>query len=336
MIQTYHNHSLLSYNTFGIDAKASCFIEYDTPQELRELILNNRIIKPFLHIGQGSNLLFTKDFEGTVLHSRIQTFEVTEETQDTVIVQAGSGVVWDDFVARCVERNLFGIENLSGIPGQTGASAVQNIGAYGVEAKDFIIKVEAINLSGESKTFTVEECKYDYRYSIFKDPKMKNWIITGVTFRLNKKPCYVLDYGTVREEVEKHPPISLQSIRQTIIRIRESKLPDPKISGNAGSFFMNPIISYPLFETIRKEYPQIPHYKVNDQSVKIPAAWLIDQCGWKGKSLGQAAVHDKQPLVLVNKGGAKGNDILKLSDAVRRSVKEKFDIDIHPEVSIIG
>ncbi|KAA6339948.1 UDP-N-acetylenolpyruvoylglucosamine reductase [termite gut metagenome] len=336
MIQEHDNYSLLLHNTFGIDAKAARFIEYDTSGELRELILNNRIGNSYLHIGQGSNLLFVKDFEGTILHSRIQSMELTDETQDTVTVKVGSGMVWDDFVARCISNKWYGVENLSHIPGETGACAVQNIGAYGTEAKNYIYAVNTINsLTGEERIFSAKECKYTYRYSIFKEPDMKDRLITHVFFKLNKTPHYILDYGTVCEEVAKYSEISLITIRKAIIDIRKNKLPDPQIMGNAGSFFMNPVIPYAMFETLQKEYPQMPHYKADDGKIKIPAAWLIDQCGWKGKTLGTVAVHDKQPLVLVNRGGASGNDVLILSGAIQTSVKEKFNIEIHPEVSII-
>ncbi|KAA6333880.1 UDP-N-acetylenolpyruvoylglucosamine reductase [termite gut metagenome] len=336
MIREYHNYSLLPHNTFGIDVTASRFIEYDTPNELCELISSSRIEEPYLHIGQGSNLLFVKDFEGTVLHSRIKSIDITDETTDSIGVRVGAGVRWDDFVLRCVENNWYGIENLSYIPGETGACTVQNIGAYGTEIKDFISNVETINLGGEKQTYSVEECKYAYRYSIFKEPDRKDCFVTYVYFKLSKTPHYVLDYGTVREAVAKYPEVSLKIVRKVIIDIRKSKLPDPQTMGNAGSFFVNPVIPCAVFETIQKEYPQMPYYKVSNSMIKIPTAWLIEQCGWKGKALGPAAVHDKQPLVLVNRGGAKGTDILKLADAVRASVKERFNIEIHPEVSIIG
>ncbi|KAA6310206.1 UDP-N-acetylenolpyruvoylglucosamine reductase, partial [termite gut metagenome] len=314
----------------------SRFIEYDTPDELCDLISSNRIKRPHLHIGQGSNLLFVKDFEGTVLHSRINSIDVIDETKDCVSVKVGAGVLWDDFVLRCVENNWYGIENLSYIPGETGACAAQNIGAYGMEIKNVISNVETINLAGENRIYSVAECEYSYRHSIFKEQDRKDCFVIYVYFKLSKTPHYILDYGTVREETAKYSEISLRTVRKIIIDIRKSKLPDPQIMGNAGSFFMNPVIPCAAFETIQKEYPQMPYYKVSNSMVKIPTAWLIEQCGWKGKALGPAAVHDKQPLVLVNRGGAKGTDILRLADAVRAVVKEKFNIDIHPEVGIIG
>lgn len=330
-----HNYSLLSHNTFGIDVTASCFFEYESVGELRRLIASGGLTRPFLHIGGGSNLLFTKDYEGMILHSRIGGIEVTAETDDDVTVRVGAGVVWDDFVAWCVEHRLYGAENLSLIPGEVGASAVQNIGAYGVEVKDIIVSVETLNIDGTERVYTIGECDYAYRDSIFKRAGMKNVFVTYVSFRLSRKEHYKLDYGTIREELAKYPEVNLKTVRQAIIRIREDKLPDPKVMGNAGSFFMNPVVSRARFEALQEEYPQMPFYELADGQVKIPAGWMIDRCGWKGKALGPAAVHEKQALVLINRGGAKGHDIIALSDAVRASVRDKFGIDIHPEVNFI-
>ena len=292
-------YSLLPYNTFGIDVSANRFIEYVSVEELKTLIEQGAVTTPFLHIGGGSNLLFTKDYEGVVLHSRIEGIEVAEEDERSVSVRVGAGVVWDDFVAYCVEHGWYGAENLSLIPGEVGASAVQNIGAYGVEVKNLITTVETVNIQGRERVYSVEECGYAYRNSIFKRPENKSVFVTHVCFRLSKEEHYMLDYGTIRQELEKYPALTLPVVRKIIIDIREAKLPDPKVMGNAGSF------------------------------------WMIDQCGWKGKALGPAAVHDKQALVLVNCGGAKGSDIIALSDAVRASVREKFGIDIHPEVNFV-
>ena len=221
------------------------------------------------------------------------------------------------------------------IPGEVGASAVQNIGAYGVEVKDLITSVETVNIRGEERVYSVDECGYAYRKSIFKQPEMKEVFITYVCFRLSKKESYTLDYGSIRQELENYPAVTLPVMRRVIIGIRESKLPDPKVTGNAGSFFMNPIVPRVQFEALQQEYPRIPFYELANGTVKIPAGWMIDQCGWKGKALGPAAVHDKQALVLVNRGGAKGSDVIALSDAVRASVRDKFGIDIHPEVNIV-
>ena len=250
-------------------------------------------------------------------------------------VRVGAGVVWDDFVAYCVERHWYGAENLSLIPGEVGASAVQNIGAYGVEVKDLITSVETINMAREKRIYGVDECGYSYRRSLFKQPEMKAVFVTYVNFCLSKREHYTLDYGTIRQELEKYPVLNLEILRRVIIDIRQSKLPDPKVLGNAGSFFMNPIVPRRQFESLQREYPDMPHYDVDAGRVKIPAAWMIDRCGWKGKALGPAAVHGRQALVLVNSGGATGADIVALSDAVRASVREKFGIDIHPEVCLI-
>ncbi len=328
-------YSLLPYNTFGIDVSASRFLEYASVAELKEYIAQGAVTTPFLHIGGGSNLLFTKDYDGLILHSRIGGIEVTAEDSQTVSLRVGAGVVWDDFVACCVEHGWYGAENLSLIPGEVGASAVQNIGAYGVEVKDLITAVETVNVQGYGRVYSVEECEYAYRSSIFKRPENKSVFVTYVRFRLSKEERYTLDYGTIRQELAKYPAPTLPIVRKVIIEIRESKLPDPKVTGNAGSFFMNPIVAKEKLEALQRDYPRIPYYELPDGRVKIPAGWMIDQCGWKGKSLGPAAVHDKQALVLVNRGGAKGSDIVALSDAVRASVRDKFGIDIHPEVNVI-
>ena len=328
-------YSLLPYNTFGIDVSASRFLEYASVAELKEYIAQGAVTTPFLHIGGGSNLLFTKDYDGLILHSRIGGIEVTAEDSQAVSLRVGAGVVWDDFVACCVEHGWYGAENLSLIPGEVGASAVQNIGAYGVEVKDLITAVETVNIQGYEHVYSVEECEYAYRNSIFKRPENKSVFVTYVRFRLSKEERYTLDYGTIRQELAKYPAPTLPIVRKVIIEIRESKLPDPKVTGNAGSFFMNPIVAKEKLEALQRDYPRIPYYELPDGRVKIPAGWMIDQCGWKGKSLGPAAVHDKQALVLVNRGGAKGCDVIALSNAVRASVRDKFGIDIHPEVNVI-
>lgn len=322
-------------NTFGFNVKAATFVEYGSVEELRKLIDDGCIKSPFLHIGQGSNLLFVGDYKGTVLHSCIDGVEVMAEDEDSVSVRVGAGVVWDDFVACCVEHGWYGAENLSLIPGEVGASAVQNIGAYGVEVKDLISSVETINIQGDERVYQSDECEYAYRKSLFKQPEMKSVFVTYVNFRLSKKEHYTLDYGTIRQELDKYPVVDLKTLRKVIIDIRESKLPDPKVLGNAGSFFMNPIVSRARFEELLRQYSAMPHYDVDADRVKIPAGWMIDQCGWKGKALGLAAVHDKQALVLVNLGGAEGKDVVALSDAVRASVKAKFGIEIYPEVCLI-
>lgn len=329
------NYSLLSHNTFGIEAKAANFFEYDSVAELKSLLASKVVTFPILHIGQGSNLLFTKDFEGTILHSRIKDVQILSENNEKIFVRVGAGMLWDDFVKFCVEHGWYGAENLSYIPGEVGASAVQNIGAYGVEVKNLIDSVETVNIEGEEKVYSVETCEYTYRNSIFKQVSMKNVFITYVNFSLNKTPCYQLDYGSIRNEIAKYSELNLATLRCAIIEIRMKKIPDPRLLGNAGSFFMNPIILKKQFEDLVRNYPSMPHYDIDDLHVKIPAGWLIERCGWKGKTLGRAAVYDKQALVLVNLGGATAKDIIDLAEAVRISVYDKFQINIQPEVIYI-
>jgi UDP-N-acetylmuramate dehydrogenase len=329
------NYSLLQHNTFGMNVRAKRFFEYKSVEELQQLIKSVPIDEPLLHIGGGSNLLFTSDYEGTILHSAIKGIEVVDETDDNILVRVGAGVVWDDFVAYCCEHNWGGVENLSLIPGEVGASAVQNIGAYGSEAKDTIALVEAVELrTGQLRVLGNAECNYAYRQSIFKQELKGKYAITYVTYKLDKHPVLKLDYGNIRTELQSKEHVTISDVRQAIIDIRNTKLPDPKILGNAGSFFMNPVVSREKFLSIQKDYPQMPFYEV-DNGVKIPAGWMIEQCGWKGKSLGRAAVHDKQALVLINLGGATSDEIIALSDAVCKSVKNKFGVDIHPEVNFI-
>lgn len=337
MIKEYANYSLLPYNTFGIDVKAASFIEYSSVEDLKNILSRDAFAsRPFLHIGGGSNLLFTADYAGTILHSQIKEMEVAGEEGNDIYVRVSSGVVWDDFVAHCVSQGWGGAENLSLIPGEVGASAVQNIGAYGVEAKDLISKVETVEVeTGNDRTFTNEDCCFSYRQSIFKNELKGKYIVTHVTYRLSKNPVFNLEYGNIKAELEKYDKVNLATVRRAIIAIRESKLPDPKVEGNAGSFFMNPIVPRAQFEALQKVYEKMPFYVVDEERIKIPAGWMIDRCGWKGKVLGRVGVHDKQALVLVNKGGATGQDVIKLSDAVCAAVKDKFGIEIHPEVNFI-
>jgi UDP-N-acetylmuramate dehydrogenase len=329
--------SLLPYNTFGIDVKADFFIEYDSIADLQEtlqldVVKSNRV----LHIGGGSNLLFLGDFNGVILHSAIKSIEKVGEDVDSVFLEVGSGVVWDDLVAYCVDNGWGGLENLSLIPGEVGASAVQNIGAYGVEVQDVIVAVNAVEVANAvARTFSNAECRYGYRNSIFKNELKGKYIITTIVFRLDKKPVFKLNYQHLEEAVLNAGGVNLQNIRKTIIATRESKLPDPKVSGNAGSFFMNPVIAKDHFNSLKEKYPQIPHYYVSEKEEKVPAGWLIDQCGWKGKQIGHAGVHDKQALVIVNKGGASGAEIVYLAEQIQLSVKEAFGIVLHPEVNYI-
>lgn len=333
----HQNASLLPFNTFGIDAKADYIIEYNSVPELQEA-LHTEMVKSnrLLPVGCGSNLLFMHDFKGVVLHSLIKSIERIQEDADAVYLKVGSGVVWDDFVAYCVESGWGGVENLSLIPGEVGAAAVQNIGAYGVEVQAVIVEVNTVEIENAAvRTFSKEECHFSYRQSIFKNELKGKYIITSVVFRLNKRPVFKINYQHLEAEVLKNGSIDLLSIRKTIIAIRESKLPQPKVYGNAGSFFMNPVISKQSFFGLQARYPQIPHYFVSETEEKVPAGWLIDQCGWKGKQIGNAAVHDKQALVLVNRGGATGAEIIFLAEQIQASVKEKFGIELKPEVNYI-
>lgn len=334
-MKEFNNYRLLDHNTFGMDVRARRYVEYDTEAELLQLIptLQGKL----LHIGGGSNLLFRGDFDGTILHSAIGGIEVVERRgeRNEVLVRVGAGVVWDDFVAWAVAQGYGGVENLSLIPGEVGASAVQNIGAYGVEAKDAIVLVEAVELStGQKRCFGTAECQYAYRQSIFKGLWKGVYAITYVTFCLQTQPVLKLDYGNIRTVLGDCKDVTIADVRQAIIDIRQAKLPDPKVEGNAGSFFMNPVVSREKFLSLQKDYPQMPFYEV-EGGVKIPAGWMIEQCGWKGRSLGRAGVHDKQALVLVNRGGATAEEIVQLCNAICQDVREKFGVDIHPEVNFV-
>lgn len=341
------DYSLLPHNTFGIDVRCRHFVQYDTPEELREFLTlspshSSLLTPPLLHIGGGSNLLFLRDFDGTVLHSNIRTIDLVSQDADSVLLRVGAAVVWDDLVAYALGQGWYGLENLSLIPGEVGASAVQNIGAYGAEAKDYIQEVECMSLeTGEVRTFTNAECQYGYRHSVFKtDGHRGRWAVLHVTYRLSTRFVPRLGYGGLDTELLRRGVIAEmltgQLLREVIIDIRRRKLPDPKEQGNAGSFFMNPVVERCAYEALSADYPSVPHYDVDAGHVKIPAAWLIEQSGWKGRALGPAAVHDRQPLVLVNRGGATGADVLRLCEAVRSAVRRQFSVDLQPEVNLIG
>ena len=332
------NYSLKEHNTFGIDAKCRRFIEFEDDEEAFEVaeILRKSAI-PYIIIGGGSNLLLTKDFDGIVVRSGIKG-HYFEEDFTCGRMTCGSGEVWDDMVATSLKAGYYGLENLSLIPGDVGASAVQNIGAYGVEAKDFILCVWMVEIAtGKPWMIGNEECEYGYRQSRFKQDWKNRFLITRVTYGLARTFRPRLDYGNIRSELERRgiTEPTAEQVRDVIIDIRNAKLPDPKVEGNAGSFFMNPVVTRNRYEKLAALYPDMPHYKVDSRHEKIPAGWMIEQCGWKGKSLGRAGVHDKQALVLVNRGGATGAEIVALSDAIRQDVKARFGIDIHPEVNII-
>lgn len=342
--------SLLKYNTFGIDATCSRFVEYTTADEL-QAVLTDIIRKGerWLHIGGGSNLLFLNEhYEGTILHSKIEGIEVADEDEDEVLLRVGAGVEWDAFVAYCVEHGWYGLENLSYIPGEVGASAVQNVGAYGVEAGDYIETVEGyiIGGSGDNAERTTiaptvidhADCNYAYRSSVFKHELKGRFVVTYVWYRLSKHFKPVMTHAAVMRllEAEGINPMtcSAEEVRKAVVDVRKSKLPDPKEIGSAGSFFMNPVVPSEKAEELLKEYPEMPHYDAPG-GVKIPAGWLIEMCGWKGRKEGPAGVHPKQALVIINCGGAKGSDIEHLAFSIQADVRKKFGIEIRPEVLFI-
>ena len=340
MLTDKRDYSLKAHNTFGIEARCRRFLEFRNADEARRVaeILREDGGK-FLIIGGGSNLLLTKDFDGIVVHSAVRGIKVEpDEKEDDCLVQAGSGENWDQFVATCVERGLYGAENLSLIPGEVGASAVQNIGAYGAEAKDIIEKVEALDIqTGEVCWINCQDCAYAYRQSRLKNEWKNRFLILSVVFRLHKRFEPRLNYGNIRSELESRgiTTPTAEQLRQVIVDIRRAKLPDPEVQGNAGSFFMNPVVDRAVFERIQADYPDMPHYYIDEAHEKIPAGWMIEKSGWKGRSLGRAGVHDKQALVLVNLGNATGEEIVALCETIRHDVSEKFGIDIHPEVNVI-
>lgn len=333
------NYSLLEHNTFGIDAMCGRFLEYASVDEAVE-VAGMISSSPFLIVGGGSNLLLTGDYPGTVVTPAPMADVSAGVCLDSknLTLRCWAGLVFDDVVDYCVNKGLYGLENLSLIPGQVGASAVQNIGAYGAEVKDVICSVEAVEIAtGKVVTIPAEECRYAYRQSRFKTEWRNHFLITFVTYRLSTSFTPHVDYGNIRAELDARgiaTPTARQ-LRDVIIDIRNAKLPDPKVEGNAGSFFMNPIVPREVYERLAAQYDGMPHYVVDDDHIKIPAGWMIEQCGWKGKSLGRVGVHDRQALVLVNRGGATGNEVVALYQQIIKDVKEKFGIEIHPEVNVI-
>ncbi|RNI22547.1 UDP-N-acetylmuramate dehydrogenase [Rufibacter latericius] len=332
--------SLQPYNTFGIDAQASLLAEFRSVEELRELLRNPEVKDlPKLILGGGSNILFTQNVEAAVLLNRIKGISQTEEPDGKhVLVTSGSGETWHDLVLYTLEHDLGGIENLSLIPGTVGAAPLQNIGAYGVELKDTFVSLEALEIAtGEVVSFNHDQCGFGYRESVFKKEAKGKYIVTSVTLRLTKEHTFNTSYGAIQDTLAKQQvkELSLKAISEAVCHIRRSKLPDPAKIGNAGSFFKNPEIPQALFEILRAQYPGIPGYPVSPETVKVPAGWLIEQCGWKGKILGKHGVHKDQALVLVNYGGAAGNDVKALAYEIIHSVEEKFGITLTPEVNII-
>ncbi|MGZ4047771.1 MAG: UDP-N-acetylmuramate dehydrogenase [Bacteroidia bacterium] len=333
------NHSLKKLNTFGIDASARYFTEFSSIEEIKEILSEpkfsnlNRLI-----LGGGSNLLFTKNFDGIVLKNNLKGIELIKEDADFYYVRSAAGEVWHTFVLHCIENNYAGLENLSLIPGNVGASPMQNIGAYGVEIKDCFFELEAFHIKDKSlQLFNNTQCEFGYRESVFKRKLKDQFIITSVTFKLRKKPVYNTSYGAIETELAEMGVTekSIQAISQAVCNIRSSKLPNPAEIGNAGSFFKNPEVAREKYSHLKNKYPAIVGYDLENGNVKLAAGWLIEQCGWKGKTFGDAGVHKLQALVLVNYGNAKGEEIFELSQNVMDSVKEKFDVELEREVNII-
>ncbi len=341
-MQTFTNASLLKRNTFGIDQRCDELLVYQDEADARAIALDSRLQTiPYFLLGGGSNLLLTRDFQGLVITPE-KRFDVRVKQEDVaeVVLRCWAGTTFDDVVAYAVEHGWHGLENLSLIPGECGASAVQNIGAYGVEAKDVIVNVEAVEIgTGKTVVIKAEDCGYGYRQSRFKHEWKDRYVILSVSYRLSKIFAPDLDYGNIRLELERRGiavgELTAQQLRDAIMDIRRAKLPDPEVMGNAGSFFMNPIVDKPTFNRLRTDHPDLRYYEVGEGRYKIPAGWMIDQCGWKGKNLGPAGVYDRQALVLVNRGGAKGADIVALMHAVQADVKERFGLELCPEVNVI-
>jgi UDP-N-acetylmuramate dehydrogenase len=333
------NISLKPYNTFGIDAKAKYFIEIFNEDELKEVLhYQDYQNLPRLILGGGSNILITQDFDGLVIKISIKGVKIISENDEDVLIEAGAGEVWHNFVLFCIEKNYGGIENLSLIPGLVGAAPIQNIGAYGQELKDVFVELRGISVeTGETVLFSKNDCNFGYRDSIFKNELKDKFIITYVTLNLSKKPKLNLEYGTVKTELEKlgYNHIGIKEVSEVICSIRRSKLPDPAEIGNAGSFFKNPEIKSESFNKLKEKFPDIVGYKLDGDKVKVAAGWLIEKCGWKGKRVGNTGAHAKQSLVLVNYGNAKGDEILKLSKEIKKSVLGKFGIELQEEVNII-
>ncbi|WP_372773300.1 UDP-N-acetylmuramate dehydrogenase [Mangrovibacterium sp.] len=339
MIRFEENFSLKAFNTFGVDAKARYFFEFTELEDLPVFLASfpdwEKV--PLLVMGGGSNLLFTADFEGLVLHANIPGICQVKEDRNYVWVEVGAGEIWDRFVAWCVSQRFVGLENLSLIPGNVGSAPVQNIGAYGVEVCDLVDTVKGFDL----KTFTDyeipgAECRFGYRDSIFKHELKNRFIVTSVVFRLDKFAEYKLDYGDLKAEVERRGGENLNNIREAVIAIRESKLPDPERLGNAGSFFKNPVVANVVAEQLKSQFPAMPLYPAGEGKSKLAAGWLIDQCGWKGFRDGDAGVHEKQALVIVNHGKASGAELYALALKIQESVRKQFNVQLEPEVNILG
>ena len=332
------NVSLKNYNTFGIDVKARIWAEITNENELKSLLLKSETENlPKLILGGGSNILLTKDFDGLVIINSIPGINIIDDDKSTVLIEAGAGVIWHDLVMYCVDNNFGGIENLSLIPGTAGAAPLQNIGAYGQELKSVFhfLKGIYIRRSAEKKIYN-QDCEFGYRDSIFKNQLKEKFIITSIILRLHKDPVVSLNYASIKDEIEKlHlQRITIKDVSNAVCEIRRSKLPDPKVLGNAGSFFKNPEVNSGKFNDLKKEYPDITGYDSSNGIIKLAAGWLIEKCGWKGKRIGNVGSHSKQSLVLVNYGGSTGAEILQFAKQIKSSVYEKFGINLYEEVNI--
>jgi len=328
------NVSLKELHTFGLSVDAAAYTSISSEEELQALL---PVQSPVLILGGGSNLLFTQNFEGLVLHNSIKGIEVIDETEQDVLLRVGGGEVWHELVLWSIEQGYGGLENLSLIPGSVGAAPIQNIGAYGVEVKDVFEKLEAIDIkTGETKIFEHKDCHFGYRDSVFKRALKGKYYITRVIFRLSKQPTFNVSYGAIKTVLEEQKTVvSIRSISDAVIQIRQQKLPDPKEIGNSGSFFKNPIIPISQFEKLKKQYPKMPSYPLGETEVKLAAGWLIDQLGWKGYRKGDAGVHKNQALVLVNYGNAKGAEIWALAQEIQQSVLAQYGIHLEAEVNIL-
>jgi len=337
MFELKENFSLKNHNTFGLNTKTRYFVVCNSEDELIEFLnIHYKKELPLMILGGGSNVLFTKDYDGVILHPMIKGIEILRETDEEIELRVGAGEDWDEFVAYCVERGWGGIENLSLIPGNVGTCPIQNIGAYGVEVKDVIVAVETLELTTLQKCYFKNiECEFAYRDSIFKHKLKGKQIITYVRFKLKKQPNFKLDYGNLNEKVEEFGEISLRSIRKAVVQIRESKLPKPEELGNAGSFFKNPILDKQLATKIKERYPDVPYYQMENDLVKIPAGWLIEKAELKGKRMGDVGVHEKQALVLVNYGNATGDDIIHFARNIQQTIIILFEIELEMEVNVV-
>ena len=333
-----NNYDLTNLNTFGVKAETKFFAEINKEDDIYELFSRDEFKNnPRLFMGGGSNILFTENFQGIVVQNKLKGIEIVKEDENSVWVRSLSGEVWHDLVLFAVEKNLWGVENLSLVPGTVGGSPMQNIGAYGVEVKETIDNVEVVDIeTGEKKTLSNQECNFGYRDSIFKKEAKGKYFIIAVTFKLSKIPAPNLSYKILSQYMEekKFSPTTPKNISNSVSEIRKSKLPDPKLLGNAGSFFKNVFVNQDSLQELKNNYPDIPSFE-EDGVVKIPSGWLIEKCGWKGKRVGNVGVHEKQALVLVNYGGASGKDIVNLANSIILSVKEKFGLNLTPEVNIV-